>query len=244
MNSSRRKPRRACATPVRDELHTGPLRMKLIATTLVHRVLPPEQSSAERHPALIMLHGRGADEEDLVGLSQHYDPRFLVISARAPFPFDSGGFTWYDVGAIGAPEPAMFRTSCEKLWQFVDDVLALYPVDPAQLYLLGFSMGTVMSFALSLSRPALFRGVVAQSGYVPERTHLTLRWKDMAHSSFFISHGLDDPVIPVAFARHARELFVGSNAMVTYREYPGGHSIAEEGLHESAAFLRRLLDRR
>lgn len=218
--------------------------MKLIATTLVHRILPPEDSPADRHPAILLLHGRGADEEDLVGLVRYYDPRFLVISARAPLPLDGGGYAWYDLGHMGTPEPSTFRTSCEKLWQFVDDAIAFYPVDPGRMCLVGFSMGSVMSLALSLARPHLFRGVVAHSGYVPEGTSLTPRWRELAHLEYFISHGVDDPVIPVAMARHARELFARSNATVTYREYPGGHTIAEEGLRESAAFLHRQIDRK
>jgi phospholipase/carboxylesterase len=215
--------------------------MTPIATTLVHRVLRPEGSSAGRHPALIMLHGRGSDEEDLIALAGAYDPRFLVISARAPMTCEYGGYTWYDVGTAGAPEPATFTASCGKLWQFVDDVIGGYPVDPTQVFLLGFSMGTVMSYALSLARPALFRGVVAHSGYVAERTHLDLRWQELSHLEYFISHGTEDQVIPVSFARRARELFDASNATVTYREYPGGHTIAEEGLEESALFIHTLL---
>jgi phospholipase/carboxylesterase len=110
--------------------------------------------------------------------------------------------------------------------------------------LVGFSMGSVMSLALSLARPPVFRGVVAHSGYVPEGTFLTLRWRELAHLEYFISHGVDDPVIPLEMARHAKELFAGSNATVTYREYAGGHTIAEEGLRESAAFLHRQIDGR
>jgi phospholipase/carboxylesterase len=202
----------------------------------------PEGSRTPRHPALILLHGRGADEEDLIDLTRHYDPRFLVISARAPVALPYGGYTWYDVGHAGSPEPLTFRSSCEKLWQFTDDALAAYPVDPAQVYLLGFSMGSVMSYALSLARPALIRGVVAQSGYVPEGTHLEFRWGETGHMEYFISHGTEDDVIPVSFARRARELFAGSRAAVTYREYPGGHTITEECVRDSAAFLQRLLD--
>jgi phospholipase/carboxylesterase len=216
---------------------------ELLNSTLIHRVLRPEGPHAERHPALIMLHGRGADEEDLIDLARQYDPRFLVVSARAPMAYPSGGFTWYDVGTAGSPEPVTFRASCEKLWQFADDVIASYPVDPAYVFLLGFSMGTVMSYALSLSRPSLFRGVVAQSGYVPEGTHLEFRWGETGHMAYFISHGTDDDVIPVAFARRAKELFHGSPAAITYREYPGGHSIAEECLRDSAAFLHHMLAR-
>jgi phospholipase/carboxylesterase len=214
---------------------------ELLKSTLVHRVLQPGDARAARPPALLLLHGRGADEEDLIDLARQYDPRFLVISARAPIVHPGGGYTWYDVGHIGAPEPTTFRSSCEKLWQFADDVGASFPVDPAHVYLLGFSMGAVMSYALSLSRPGLFRGVAALSGYVPEGTHLEFRWKETGQTDYFISHGTDDGVVPVAFARRARELFAGSPAAVTYREYPGGHSIAEECVRDSADFLRRLL---
>jgi len=218
--------------------------MKLIETTLEHRILFPENSRADRHPALLMLHGRGADEEDLLGLAPRYDPRLLILSVRAPYPFPYGdGYTWYDAGQVGAPEPAMFRDSYDRLSRFLDDALTGYPIDPANLYLLGFSMGTVMAFAISLTRPELFRGVLANSGYVPEGTHLTLQWHNLAHLAYFITHGTDDPVIPIHLARHTRALFGGSNAEVTYKEYPIGHQISEESLADSVEFLNRLLVR-
>ncbi len=216
--------------------------MSEIPTTLEHRVLLPEGARAAKHPTLIMLHGRGADEEDLIGLAERYDPRLLVLSVRAPFPFPyGGGFTWYDVGTVGTPEPVMFRQSYDGLSQFVDDALREYPVDPSQVYLLGFSMGTVMAYAISLTRPELFRGIIANSGYVPEGTHLSLRWKELGNLSYFIAHGTEDPVIPIDFAHRAKELFALSNARVEYREYPMGHQISEESLRDSTAFLAGLL---
>ena len=211
-------------------------------TILEHRVLLPGERSAKKHPALIMLHGRGADEEDLIGLAEHFDRRLLILSVRAPFPFPyGGGFTWYDVGSVGTPDPQMFRESYEKLSQFVDEALDSYPVDRSRVYLLGFSMGTVMSYALSLTRPELFRGVIANSGYVPEGTQLVLRWRDLGNLPYFIAHGTEDPVIPVDFARRARRLFGESNATVTYREYPMGHQISQESLRDSSAFLGELI---
>jgi phospholipase/carboxylesterase len=213
-----------------------------IPATLEHRVLLPEGTSSKSHPTVIMLHGRGADEEDLIGLAEHYDRRLLVLSVRAPYPYPyGGGFTWYDVGAVGTPDPAMFRSSYDRLSQFVDDALQAYPVDPSHLFLLGFSMGTVMAYALSLTRPELFRGVIANSGYVPEGTHLALRWQDLGELSYFIAHGTGDPVIPVDFTRRAQRLFAESNAHVTYREYTMGHQIIDESIRDSAAFLEGLL---
>lgn len=190
-----------------------------------------------------MVHGRGADEEDLPGLAPALDPRLLILSVRAPFPFDlGGGYTWYDVGTVGSPDPAMFRESHDRLSRFVDEALRQYPIDPARLFLLGFSMGTVMSLAQGLTRPALFRGIVAHSGYVAEGTHLQYRWNELAGTSFFIAHGTLDPVIPIGMARRAKELFAASGAPYVYREYPMTHQITDESLRDVAAWLRPLLD--
>jgi phospholipase/carboxylesterase len=192
---------------------------------------------------MIMVHGRGADEEDLPGLAARLDRRLLVLSVRAPYPFaDGGGYTWYDVGTVGAPEPTMFRESYERLSQFVEDALREYPVDPTRLFLLGFSMGTVMSLALGLSRPGLVRGVSANSGYIAEGTHLSYRWNELAGASFFIAHGTLDPIIPIVMARRAKELFAASNAPHVYREYPMAHQISDESLGDIADWLQPLLD--
>jgi phospholipase/carboxylesterase len=217
--------------------------MKTVPSSLVHRVLEPEGSTTAVHPTLIMLHGRGADEEDLLGLSTFLDQRFLFISARAPFPFPyGGGYTWYDIGQVGVPLPGMFDESYEMLSAFVDDALRNYPVDPSRVYLFGFSMGTVMSYALSLTRPELIRGVSANSGYVPEGTKLHLRWQDLAGKDFFITHGTGDQVIPVQMARRAKDLFADSNATVDYREYPMDHQIGEESLADVAGWFKKLLN--
>lgn len=216
--------------------------MSEVPTTLEHRVLLPEGAHERKHPTLVMLHGRGADEEDLIPLAERYDPALLVLSVRAPFPFPGGGgYTWYDAGRVGTPDPEMFRRSYDGLSRFLDEALLAYPVDPERLFLLGFSMGSVMSYALSLTRPELFRGVIAHSGYLPEGTHLSFRWGDLGTLSFFVAHGTMDPVIPVELARRAKRLFEESGARLTYREYGIGHEINEESLGDSALFLAGLI---
>lgn len=210
---------------------------------LHHIALQPEDQTPGPHPTMILVHGRGADEEDLPGLAAQLDRRLLVLSVRAPYPFaDGGGYTWYDVGTVGAPEPTMFRESYERLSQFVDDALREYPVDPTRLFLLGFSMGTVMSLALGLSRPGVVRGVSANSGYIAEGTHLSYRWNELAGASFFIAHGSFDPIIPIVMARRAKELFAASNAPHVYREYPMAHQMSDESLGDIADWLQPLLD--
>lgn len=217
--------------------------MKPIASSLFHRVLPPKQSGSQAHPVLILLHGRGADEEDLLGLSEHLDNRLMILSVRAPYPFSyGGGYMWYEFDGVGSPEPAMFRSSYGKLITFVEDALRGYPIDPANVFLLGFSMGTVMSHALALSRPELFRGILANSGYVPEGTFLTLLWNNLSRLDAFLAHGTLDPVIPIQFGRRTKELYDASNARLTYNEYPIGHQISQESLDDMAHWLTHCLD--
>ncbi|MGA9115570.1 MAG: phospholipase [Bacteroidota bacterium] len=208
---------------------------------LFHRIIPPRSPDpAGRPPAILMLHGLGADEEDLLGLAPFLDPRFLILSARAPFPYGSG-FMWYQFDAVGSPHPGMFRTSCGKLTEFVRDVRENVPLDAGRLFLFGFSMGTAMSHALALSAPELFRGVAANSGYVPEGTDLKLRWSDTGHLGVFITHGTEDPVLPVQMGRRARDLYASSPASTEYREYPMGHEIGEESLRDVSSWLSRMM---
>lgn len=217
--------------------------MKTFESPLFHIMGEPRTATASAYPTLMLLHGRGADEQDLLGLSSYLDTRFLILSARAPYPFEySGGFTWYDIDEAGAPEPAMFTSSYQKLSAFVSDALARYPIDKKQLYLLGFSMGTVMSYALALTRPELFRGVVANSGYIAEGTHLAYQWNHLVNTEFLVIHGTNDPVIPVQLARRAKGLLEVAHARYEYQEYQMAHQISEESMQHFSVWLTRHLD--
>ena len=192
---------------------------------------------------MVLLHGRGTDENDLLGLAPYFDERLLFISVRAPHAFSFGeGYTWYETLRVGSPEPNQFAESYKRLSSFVDDIRKEYPVDPSRLYLFGFSMGTVMAYAMTLTRPDLISAVVAHSGYVPEDSGLSFRLRDLDRVSFFIAHGLDDPVIPVSFARRAQEILRGTHARVTYQEYPIGHTVSEQSMHDIVGWFTQKID--
>ncbi|HEY6951636.1 MAG TPA: alpha/beta fold hydrolase [Bacteroidota bacterium] len=216
--------------------------MKLIDTSLIHQVAPFDESQKGLRPTLILLHGRGANEEDLLGLVPHLRPQLFCIAARAPFSFPYGGYTWYDLQEVGTPDAAQFSESYDRLTRFLDDVQTKYPVDPRRTFLLGFSMGTVMSYALALTKPDRIKAVVAHSGYIPENTHLNFQWENLANTSFFVAHGVYDPVIPIAFGRRANQLLSKATAPLIYREYPIQHQISEESLHDFGSWLGQQLD--
>lgn len=216
--------------------------MKTIDSTLFHRVLPPEHGGPGPHPALVLLHGRGTDEEDLLGLATEFDERLFVISVRAPFPYEFGGYTWYDAGQIGQPDTVKFPESAARLTRFLEDVRTQYPVRPDRLFLFGFSMGSVMALAMGLTRPEHIRGVSANSGYVPEGTALEFRWKELQNTAFHVTHGMMDPVVPIILAHRARMLFGQSNAPFIYREYPAEHYLTDACIVETDAWLKGLID--
>jgi phospholipase/carboxylesterase len=218
--------------------------MHLIHTTLVHKVIEPQSKSSAKAPALILLHGRGANENDLLSFAEYLDERLFLISVRAPFPFQQGGgYTWFDILEMGKPEPKMFSESYTKVMQFIDDVKKGYPVNPSKIFLCGFSMGAIISFAVSLLQADIVAGVIANSGYIPEESELKYDWSNVRGKPFFISHGLFDPVIPVSFGRRASELLRGVHADVCYREYEMGHQIGEESLNDIMQWLTKHLDR-
>jgi phospholipase/carboxylesterase len=217
--------------------------MHPIRSTLVHKTIQPrKQSATGGAPALFMLHGRGANEDDLLGLSEYLDDRLFIISARAPYAFQYGsGFTWYDVLEVGKPDPKMFSESYRKLLQFLDDAKKGYPIDPTRMFFFGFSMGTMMSFAVALTCPELVRGVVANSGLIPEGTELKFKWNEIEGKPFFVAHGKYDPIIPVEFAHRAKELLQKAGANLFYREYEMGHQIDEESLNDIIHWMEKQL---
>src|SRR2546423_10408291 len=105
---------------------------------LAHLARPAPEEGA---PGLLLLHGRGADEADLMGLVEALDPRLAVVSARAPLRWGPG-FAWY---GAGAEEAGTMRNSLEELAKFITLLPAAYGIDPRRLYLMGFSQGAVMS---------------------------------------------------------------------------------------------------
>lgn len=200
-------------------------------------------TKAEKYPTVVALHGRGTDENDLIPLVQSLGlTDALLISPRAPAPFEfGGGFAWYDVGQEGVPHPQTFSASLGLLRRFMDEIRAGYPVDRQRVILLGFSQGTVMAYSVALLDPTSFFGVVALSGYIPQRSGLPLALEDLRGFSVFISHGVYDQIIPVRLARESAELLKKGGARVEYREYPMGHEVSEETVRDLSAWIKNLV---
>ncbi|HVL31680.1 MAG TPA: phospholipase [Solirubrobacteraceae bacterium] len=197
---------------------------------LVHLVREP---SGEPQGALVLLHGRGADERDLVPLLDVLDPdrRLVGLTPGAPLHLPPGGRHWYVVPRVGYPDPPTFHASYAALTSLLDDWLRERGIDWSQTVIGGFSMGCVMSYATALGpgRPAP-AGILAISGFIPTVEGWEPRLDERGDLPVLISHGSRDPVISVEFARDARERLRSAGLAVEYHEHGGGHQLDPQSL--------------
>jgi phospholipase/carboxylesterase len=194
---------------------------------------------------LILHHGRGTDERDLLGLADLLDSRrrLHVVAPRAPLQVPgSPGYHWYLVPRVGYPDPQTFEESRTKLAALHDELWERTGLTPEQTVLGGFSMGTVMSYALGLSadRPAP-AGILALSGFVPTVEGWEPSLEDRLGLRVFIAHGRRDPVIDVGLAHRARDLLIAGGLDVEYHEHEGAHHIDPRQLELAERWLAGVL---
>ena len=210
--------------------------------SLVHRERPAD---GDPEGLLVLHHGRGADENDLLGLADVLDRerRLHVVTPRAPLQIPGWpGNHWYVVPRVGYPDPDTFHAAFDKLAAFHDELWERTGVSPDRTVFGGFSMGSVMSYSLGLAadRPAP-AGILAFSGFIPTVERWQPSLADRTGLRVFIAHGRADPVMAVDFARQARELLEAGGLPVDYHETDAGHNIDPGVLAPAVAWLGAVL---
>jgi phospholipase/carboxylesterase len=199
-------------------------------------------AAGEAEGLLVLHHGRGSDEHDLLGLGDVLDPerRLHVVTPRAPLTLGGPGYHWYIVPRVGYPDHDTFHAAYRGLADFHDEVWERTGLTPAQTIFGGFSMGSVMSYSLGLGpdRPAP-AGVLAFSGFVP----VVDGWQpDVPRDTrVFIAHGRFDPVMEVGFARRAHELLSAAAMDVSYHESDAAHQIDPAHVPAARSWVERSL---
>ncbi len=202
-------------------------------------------AAGEAAGLLVLHHGRGADEQDLLGLAGVLDPqeRLHVVTPRAPLTLPgSPGYHWYVVPRVGFPDPETFRAAHAALADFHDGLWERTGLTPAQTVFGGFSMGSVMSYALGLDGSRLApAGILAFSGFVPTVEGWQPDVASRPGLRAFIAHGRRDPIMGVDFARDARALLEGAGLPVEYHESDAAHHIDPAHVPEAVRWLGETL---
>jgi len=213
-------------------------------TTLSLHHIIRESSLQKDSPLLIMLHGYGSDENDLFSFASELPQELFIISVRAPYPMKPYGNAWYAINFDAVQgkwsDNDQAKESRDLIAKFIDEATKTYPVNKNNVSLLGFSQGTILSYAVALTYPEKIRNVVALSGYINKDVFpKSIENKDYSHLDFYCSHGIVDQVIPVDWARQTPPFLSHLNIKHQYSEFPVGHGVAPQNFYEFRDWLSK-----
>jgi len=209
--------------------------------SLQHLIRKPK-IEIEKAPVLILLHGYGSDENDLFSFADELPDELFIISAKAPYAMQPYGNAWYAIhwdnndGKFSDDLQAI--KSRETISVFIDEVIEKYPVDADNINLLGFSQGSILSYAVALSYPEKIKNVIALSGYVNQGIIKNgFEKNEFSKLKFYCSHGSADQVIPVDWARKTKPFLDQLGIENSYSEFPVGHGVAPQNFFELKKWL-------
>ena len=206
----------------------------------------PPLAGGKPRGLVILLHGLGADGNDLIGLQQYWGrlvPDAEFISPNAPFPCDMApyGYQWFSVqDRTPAAVLAGVRAAAPMLDAFIDEEVQKRGLTESDTALVGFSQGTMMSLYVGLRRAKQLAGILGYSGRLiaPELLAGELR----SRPPVLLVHGTHDPMVPFESLAHAETALKTAGVPVETLACPGiEHSIDPEGLQRGGAFLQRVL---
>lgn len=208
----------------------------------LEHLIRPSSLTEGKPPALFMLHGYGSNEEDLFSFAPELPSELCVISVRAPYPMEPFGNAWYAInfdaqqGKWSDDEQAVL--SREKTVKFIEEACKTYGLDDERITLLGFSQGTILSYAVALSHPEKIKNLIALSGYINEKILVDgYAGKNHQNLNLYASHGQVDPVIPPEWAQKASPFLNKLGIEHVYEEFPVGHGVAPQNFHSFKKWL-------
>ncbi|WP_026978697.1 alpha/beta hydrolase [Flavobacterium tegetincola] len=211
--------------------------------TLEYLIREPK-IKAEKNPLILLLHGYGSNEQDLFSFASELPDEYYVIAARAPYDLQYGSYAWYAINFDGNQnkfsDDVQAVASRDLIATFIDELVLNYPIDAKQVALLGFSQGTILSYAVALSYPEKVQRVIALSGYINEEIIAKdYRNNDFSNLQIFVSHGSVDQVIPASWARKAPGILNALAIPNTYQEYEVGHGVAPQNFADLKNWLQK-----
>jgi phospholipase/carboxylesterase len=197
----------------------------------IHRFLPAEDSSQSE--TLVVLHGTGGDENDLIGIGQAIAPGAAIVSPRGNV-LEAGAPRFFKRLAEGVFDPKEVRSRAEELARFIRGAVITYRLDPARVFALGYSNGANIASTVMLVEPGILQGAIL---FRPMLVYEPSEKSDLTGSAVFISAGRMDPIVPVASVERLAELFESTHAEVTLKWQLAGHNLLPSEVREAADWL-------
>lgn len=215
--------------------------MQVKDLSLEHIVRSPLSKTGQA-PVVFMFHGYGSNEDDLFSFANELPDELCIISVRAPYTLAGFGYAWYAIhfdaedGKWSDDEQA--KQSRELIKTFIEEACEAYNLDKNNVTLLGFSQGSILSYSVALSYPALVKNVIALSGYINQSILTdTYEKNNFGGLHIYASHGSVDQVIPVDWARKIPDFLKKLNIDHVYEEFPVGHGVAPQNFFSLKKWL-------
>ncbi|GEQ86484.1 phospholipase [Patiriisocius marinistellae] len=195
-------------------------------------------------PVIILLHGFGSDENDLFSFAPELPDTHHIIALKAPIPMKPYGNAWYNIYFDAADgkfsDIPQAIASRDLISNCIDEIVEKYKADVTNVTLLGFSQGTILSFAVALSYPEKVKNVIGLSGYINEELlKENYAENDFSKLSIYTSHGTVDQVLPIDWARKSQPFLENLNIACEYSEFPVGHGVAPQNFYELKNWLEK-----
>lgn len=215
--------------------------MTTASLSLKHNLRP--SSLSKKAPLILMLHGYGSDENDLFSFASYLPEKYTIVSAKAPYKLQPYGNAWYainfDANQNKFSDVDQAISSRDKIKDFVSEVIAAYNIDKEEVTLLGFSQGTILSFATALTYPNLVKNVVGLSGYIDKNMIEFQPEQDYRNLNVYNSHGTMDQVIPVSWAQKTPKVLKDLEIPCDYHEFPSAHGVSQDNFMSFLEWLKQ-----
>ena len=197
----------------------------------IHRFVPAEDPASGE--TLIVLHGTGGDENDLIGIGQAIAPGAAILSPRGNV-LENGAPRFFKRLAEGVFDPKEVRARAEELGRFIRAAVITYRLDPARVFALGYSNGANVASTMMFVEPGILQGTIL---FRPMLVYEPTEKNDLGGSAVFISAGRMDPIVPESSVERLVELFESLHAEVTLKWQLGGHNLVPSEVREAADWL-------
>ena len=202
------------------------------------------QNITSKTPLLILLHGYGSNEEDLFSFTPTLPEHWLIVSFRAPLESEYGGYSWYDIDLMNVENRIDISQAKEAATKILENIMKVsnhYGLTENETHLAGFSQGGILTYSLALQNPELFTKIACLSCYPEEKLleNIVKDKKKLERLRFFVSHGIDDAVIPMDWAKKGAEFLYDLGCYFSFREYMSGHGVNQKNYMDLMDFMRK-----
>ncbi len=211
---------------------------------LIHITRKPTVKTENKPPLILLLHGYGSNEEDLFSFAEELPAHYYIISVRAPIEMQPYGNAWYhisiDENGVKSSDNEGAIIARDLIAQCIDDAAKEFNIDPFNVTLLGFSQGTILSYAVALTYPEKVKNVIGLSGYINEEIIEVRSNPSYRHLNIYNSHGTVDQVIPLEAAQKTPGYLKNLGIESTLSTFPVGHGVHPTNFYEFKEWLANL----